>query len=428
MSKQKFNLLLITLFFVFTQGMWERLLYFIPQVNYIIDFLIVLFVSFQFKFSVKVPGAKLLLILLLLMFFIGIVNDNTLIDSFLYFRYTLFFYLIYNQLYTSYISIERWRKLIKFILFLILIQGVGSAVNIFILNQRIEGHVGLMSSIGGTTATAFPLLISNIAFLIFLFKDKLNKKEWLIFFLVLISVFFVGYASGKRGIYIIIPFFFILTIFLTLPVLFNKSVFKKKIFNLFIIYLLLTPVLIYGIQNSHGYSYVLKGSETNVEIILKAFQYAEYYEGATDQYGNTIGRSNTSGMIIAKSLSNPSLFILGNGYGSIKQKTILNDYGVIYGIVGFTRDIISGGWLLMLLTVILFFIVILKNNSIKNNFTIIFRRLLLLIFLSIHFFYSSDFTVSLKITFILALLLVLINSPVHYYALNYLIVKNKFNK
>ncbi len=413
MSKIKLNLLYVCLFFVMTQGLWERIFFFIPEVSYIVDISIVVFVFFRFKFNLNVPGAKLFFVLLILGFFLGFANGNSVIDTFLYLRYTLFFYLIYNQLYTLNISLERWISIFKFILFLIIIQGIGSLYNIFVLGERTEGYVGLMSSLGGTTATAFPLFISSLTLLYFIFKPQLGKKEGLIFLLVLTSVFLVGYSSGKRGIYFVIPLFFLITIILALPSLLSKKFFKRKLIGLGFISLIIFPLLIFGIQNSRGLNYALSGNESNFEVISNAIDYAEKYENSTDQHGNTIGRSNTTEQIVNETFENESLFFKGRGYGAMKTESTMLALGFGYGIVGFTRDLISGGWFLMILTFILFARVILTNKSYKFNFTTVFRRLIMLIFIYIHFFYSSDFTGHLKISLILAILISFVNSPYH---------------
>jgi len=82
----------------------------------------------------------------------------------------------------------------------------------------------------------------------------------------------------------------------------------------------------------------------------------------------------------------------------------------------------------MILTIILFKKVILSNKSINHSFTITLRRLIFLLFLATHFVYSSDFTTSLKVTFILLIILSLINSPKHYSVLNYFFAKYKINR
>ena len=163
-------------------------------------------------------------------------------------------------------------------------------------------------------------------------------------------------------------------------------------------------------------------------MILNSFSFAEEYESATDQYGRTIGRTNTTTQIIDKSLSDPTLFISGVGYGTTKEESTMIRLGYGYGLVGFTRDLISAGWILSLLIVIFMAVIVLRNNSVKLELTKVLRYLFFLVFLYTHFFYSSDFTVSLKINLLMIILLALINSPLHKNALLEILSSNKLIK
>lgn len=424
MSQIKLKLLYATLFFVFTQGMWERALFFLPQVTYIVDLVVLVFVLFQFKYSTKVPGSNIFVGLIIVSFFIGVVNSNSVIETFLYMRYVFFAYLIYNQIFVLRIHEKEWNRILKFIIGMVLIQGVGGVYNIFLLGERVEGYVGLMSSLGGTTATIFPLFISNILLLYYLFRPKINRKLLVFLGGILMSVFLVGYSSGKRGIYFIIPLFFFFTIVLALPYLIKTNYFKKKIIGMSFIGVFIFPLLIYGMINSRGLNYGLSGNESSVEVIMNSLSYAEDYESSTDQYGRTIGRSNTTSQIVNTSFSESALFFWGDGYGAMKNEDTMLKLGYGYGIVGLTRDLVSGGWGLVLFNMFLISIIIFKNKSLKLTITKVVRRSFFLVFIYTHLFYSSDFTVSLKISLILIILLALINSPVHSVAMVNIFKKN----
>jgi hypothetical protein len=428
MSRIKLNLLFVCLFFVYTQGMWERTLFFVPEVAYIVDAVVMAFILFQFKFSIKVPGSKIFLVFIGMAFFIGAVNSDSIVETFLYLRYVMYFCLIYNQLYVLSINVKDWVRILKFVVLLILIQGVGALYNIFIFGERREGYVGLMSSIGGTTATAFPLLISSITLLYFLFRPKMDKKLWLLFALTLASVFLVGYSSSKRGIFFIIPLFFAITVLISIPKLTKRGFLKRKLVGLSLIGMVIFPVLIFGMINSKGINYDLSGNESSIEIIFNSLNFAEEYESSTDEYGSTTGRSNTTAQIVGQSLSDGSLFLSGNGYGAVKEESTMLKLGYLYGIVGFTRDIVSGGWILMLLTMLLISTVILKHKSINLDVTTTFRKLVFLIFVYTHFYYSADYTVHLKITLVLGILLALFNSPIHGNAMCKILKNNQLIK
>lgn len=421
MNTLKFKFLLLALILVLIQGLLDRLFFMSDIIGYVIDSIVLLAVAFYFSYSFKVPGAKFFLLFLVICFYIGFVNDNSIVETFLYLRYLIFTYLLYNQLYTTPLSVKQWRQLLIFLVVMVFLQGVGSAFNVFILQQRIEGYVGLMSSLGGTTATAFPVLISVLVSVYFLFKPKMNKSDWLMCGMLLISVFFVGYSSGKRGIYFYIPIYIFLSFVLAAKYLIVYGFFKKKIFNGFLMLLVFFPLFIYGLQNSKGFSYNLDGSESASQTISSAISYSEYYEGSTDQYGRTTGRSNTSLRILNYSLLKPSSFFFGEGYGAMKSDVVQRTLGFRYGIVGFTRDLVSGGWFLMLGTIYLFYFIIMKNKSYTTKGTKVLRTLLMLVFIGVHCFYSSDFIVSLKLTVFLVPVVVLINSPYQAHVLKHIV-------
>jgi hypothetical protein len=428
MSKLKLNLLFLVLFFVFTQGMWERILFFLPEVTYIVDIAVVGFLLFQFRFSTKTPGQKGFLLYLLIAFVIGISNNDSPTEIFLYTRFVVYTFLIYVQLYQSNLEVQQWQRIFAFTFWLVVAQILGALYTLLILGEQVEGFVGLMSSNGGTTATVFPLLISSLVFLYYLFRSKMGMKQWLMLGLIFASVFMVAYASGKRGIYFTVPAFFIITILLSFRTLFSNGFFQKKLVGISIIGVLIFPFLIYGIVNSRGLNYSLSGNESYSEIIMNSFTFAEEYESATDQYGRTIGRSNTTAQILDKSLGDEQLFISGAGYGTTKEESTMLRLGYGYGIVGFTRDIVSAGWIYSIMTVVLISGIILRNRSYKLGITKVARRLILLIFLYTHLFYSSDLTVSLKINLVIVLLLALINSPVHKQACLQILQQHKLIK
>lgn len=428
MSKIKLNLLFIALFFVFTQGMWERILFFLPEVTYMVDVAVIAFLLFQFKMNLRVPGFRVFFGFILAAFLVGQVNSDSIPETFLYIRFTLYTFLIYAQLYSSSMDIASWTRILKFVVWLIIIQAIGAIYSIFILGERVEGYVGLMSSTGGTTATVFPLVVSSIVLLYYLFRSELGTRHWTMLILVILSAFLVGYASGKRGIYFTLPAFFALTIVLSFSTLIRSGHFKKKMVGFASITALMIPVLIFGIFNSRGLNYSLTGNESYSEVISSSFDFAEEYESATDQYGRTIGRTNTTTQIIDRSLSDPTLFLTGVGYGATKEESTMLRLGYGYGIVGFTRDLISGGWILSSLTVIFFSIMILVNRSLRLPINRVFRRLIFLIFLYTHLLYSSDFTVSLKINGMLVIVLALMNSPMHKDSLLFLLKSNKLIK
>jgi hypothetical protein len=416
------------IFFVYTQGMWERLFFLSPMIQYLVDGSIIAFILFQFKYHKNVPGSGLFFLLLVSSFLIGGANDDSLLEMFLYLRFIVYTYFIYNQLFYLNISQEQWGSIFRIIIGVTLLQGIGALYNLFILGERIEGYVGLMSSLGGTTATIFPLLISSMIFVFYLYSSRLTKSEVVLLLNVLFSVLLVGYSSGKRTIFFIIPFFFVFITIFSIPKIIDRTYLKRKFLYIALFSVLVFPIFIFGILNSKGLNYSLTGSESSFDIILNSLNYANEYETSLDEYGRTIGRSNTTQSILEKTSNELSLFLFGSGSNAEKDENIMLKLNYGYGIVGFTRDLISYGIFIAILTILLFFQLIIKNKSIKSNFTKTLRIVLFMIFLYTYFFYSVDFLVSLKITIILIIILAFINSSKHTDSIIYFMTKNKIIK
>ena len=412
MNNIRLNLLFTSLFMVYTEGLWQRLFSLGPQTTIMFELPLWLYFIFSQKYFLKnIYILKYLFLYIIISFVVASFNGFDIIGLLKYIRFFVYFILIYISIWSTRIDVNQWYSIMGFLIFLIIIQGIGSSFSLFILGQRIEGHVGLMSSLGGTTAAIFPLVVCSISYLIYLFTTQRKKKlNYILLFMVIGSVI-VGYASGKRVIFFSLPLFAILTFGLTyFKLKMKRFIYGKLFFTIFLIFSAI-PIYIFGISTSKGLNYNLEGNETNVETITTAVKYAEYYDSAETIYGKSMGRTLTSRNIINSSIKSTEIFLFGNGFDAYKDENFLSSINVIYGVVGFTRDIISGGWLLMFVTLIIYIKIIKFNISYSTNFTNILRNLILMIFIYTYFTYSSDFTVSLKIPFIIAIILALINSP-----------------
>lgn len=408
MYKLKFNLIILSIFLVYTQGLWERLLQSGDIIKNAIDALLLLAVLINFKYSFKVPGSKTFLWLLLIAFISSIGNSSSLVSTFLYVRYIIFAYLIFHQLYITRLKAKQLKLLLRTFYFLVIIQGFGAAFNLFVLNISVEGHVGIMSSRGGTTAASFPLLIIGLLVLFFLINKNLNRNFLTSMLFLLTSSSLVTFQSGKRAIYILLPLITLIIIFLAW-----KSIRLKRIRQLAIIIICLMPVFFYGIANTKGFNYELIGGESYFEIANASINYAESYESATGKYGGSSGRTNTTVNIINNSLSDIEKFFFGSGFGIIKDKSFLDSINVNYGVVGFTNTLVSGGWLFTIMFIAFMFRTLIydvyKNDS-KSKLII---KTITVVFIIIHFSYSSDFFVTMNLTFIVMTLLPIIKSPLY---------------
>lgn len=408
MYKLKFNLIILSIFLVYTQGLWERLLLAGDFIKYAIDAVLLLAVLINFKYSFKVPGSKIFLWFLITIFVVSIANSTNFIDTFLYVRYILFAYLIFHQFYITRLTVRQFKILLKIIYFSVIIQGIGAAFNLFVLGIRVEGYVGLMSSLGGTTATSFPLLVISLVVVFFLLNNTLNRKLLVSIVMLLASAFLVSFSSGKRGIYLLVPSIILIVIGLV-----GKNIKLKKLRQLVIGVIVVVPIFFYGISNSRGFNYNLSGNESYLQIASVSRDYTESYETATDQYGNSIGRSNSTSNIVDNSFKNNENFFFGHGFGISKNESFLKMINVNYGIVGFTNTLISGGWIFTVLFVVLILSTILKTNYKIDYKSRLILKTIAINFMLIHLVYSSDYFVSLKLMFIVMLILAIVKSPLY---------------
>lgn len=409
------------MFLVYTQGFGERFT-FIP-IQGLLELTILGMILLSYKPVFSPPLNNLLFALA-----VGLVSaiaTSSLIPFLKYIRFVLYFYFLYAILKDIIFTIPQFSKLLKYILGLIVLQGIASVSQSFVLGERIEGYVGLMSSLGGSTATSFPILIISVCMLILIFSNEnVNKKviRWLL--ICIASVCLLGYSSGKRAIYFIIP----ITILISFLIArfyypsYNLGAFKKKVMYGIIGVMLLFPIFIMGISSSRGLNYALRGNESNVEVITKALIYAEQYESAKAGQ-SSIGRSGSTKNILNQAFSSPEYFFFGSGFGSIKDEGATKKRNIGYGIVGFTRDIFSGGFIFAVLIALWYiYILFYSNIIISDSFFLALRWMLLFAFVFIHFTYASDYTVHLKLTAILTVLLCVVNSS------NYSHIKEYYTK
>lgn len=411
MGNLRLFLFKISLFFVFTQGLWERVF----ENNLGMAFLevsVILYIISSIKaIRINTPGFALLLGLLISSFFILLFAEGEAVSAIKYIRYLCYFYFIYNSLLNSLTSLEEWESIFKFLLILVILQGFGSAYTIFVIGEKVEGYVGLMSSLGGTTATIFPLLIVSLV-LFYIYNFRLNQTIPFLILLVICS-FLVSFSSGKRAIYYAVPIFIFLTFIISIILNSDKKEVLRKALYVFIIIFLVSPIYVLGIKKSHGLNYDLVGNETFGQIVTKSLAFAKEYESAESSEGLTVGRSNTSMQIVGKSLSSSNLFLFGKGFGVTKDESVREEYGFSYGIVGFTRDLLNGGWIFAIISALIFVRIILYDYWGSSDKVKILKIILLAIFVFTHFMYSSDFTVSLKISIIYAILCSFVSSCIY---------------
>lgn len=424
------KLLLVYLlgFFVYTRGYWER---FTPvPVGIIIEIICLCIILFFFR----PKGTKTDIIFAILASFgvLSSIATNSTVNYIKYFRYLFYSYALISVVFYSKFSIRQSRSLFRYLLFLISLQGLAAIIQIFILHDRVEGYVGMMSSSGGATATTFSVFIIGLAMTVYSFlKYKWRKRYIAIGIIVFLSIL-VGYSSGKRAIFYLIPGIMIFSVVISFIIAKRHKIKLPviKIGYLIAILVLAIPLYVYGIKTSKGFNDTLSGSESNSEVISTMLDYSVNYENAISvNSGATIGRSNTSRRLLASLSQNISFIFFGRGFGTVKDEVAIAEAGVGYGFVGFTSDLFSGGLIYAILAAVFFlFLIFSSRRTDFDAFSLSIKIIIGVIFCIIHFFYSTDFTMSLRLNYIFAFILAYINSPYYArqrrYSLNFL--KNDF--
>lgn len=412
MRFRRFLLYLITLL-VYTQGFLERFTYLPASLMIEICVWMLALVSFKPKVGLsRMVG-------LILIGLCASMATHTVIPYFKHIRFVLYFYVVYTALWNMRFSIAGFGRYLRFNVAMVLFQGIASIINLYFFG-RAEYNVGAMSSLGGTTATAYPLLVVVILLVVYYYSSFSKKASWhLCILLMVASVFLLAFSCGKRAVFIFVPIYFvIITIICSYTIKKHKS--RKLIFIIGLV-ILVSPVFFWGLQQTEGFNYYLSGRESEEDTAAAALDYAKEYEESESQTRATTGRSNTTMTIIKHAIASEEGWLIGYGFASMKDENEIARIGVAYGFVGITRDIISGGIIFALYaTAFMLFLIFRRNVETKDSFSKVMRIALALVFVGIHFIYSSDFTVSLKLNMILAPLLCFLNSA------NYVHIKDYY--
>lgn len=420
-NQVKLYFLYAILFFVFTQGFWER--YTPIPAQPLLEALIIGITLLSYK-SILNPICYKLLFVLSVGFICSIYTASS-IAYFKSIRFVLYFFFLYDIYRNTRFDVPQYLRLLKFLMWLVVLQGAASIIQIFIIGQRVEGYVGYMSSLGGSTATTFLVLVLSICMVILLYSNnQLSRKYIYEILLCIASAMLVGYSSGKRTIYFIAPAMVVLAVFLTRRYIRHDRLMelRKKIGYIIIGTVILFPIYITGaISTQFKLSDRIKTSGDKMEILSGMIEYAMFYENSAHN-GNSTGRSGTTKNIVESAFNDTKYFFVGSGFASYKDEDAIKERNVIYGIVGFTRDVFSGGIIFAVLMSIWFMNVILYHDKTEQDpFSVTLRYMILFSFLFTHFAYSADYVTHLKLTSLLIVILPIINSKEYIHIKEYLL-------
>ena len=263
-------------------------------------------------------------------------------------RYTAYAGCVYVLGRSTGLSERAWQWLLRTVAVLFLLQIAVSCVHVAILRQRFEWRVGTMSTAGGELATLFPLIA--LAFCMGLYLYKL-RSVWVL--LLGLSFGLVGYASGKRAIYFLMPA--ATALYLALYVQLERKrdwlpVLRTAALHLALLSVIAIPAAVVGISRSEGIR--RPGGKAGAwETLRHAVVFALHYETGVWRSGGISGRTAASQQVLASLAADPSRLAFGWGPSVLARAAPEQGrsgdgflpLGIVYGIVGWSRDAIGLG-------------------------------------------------------------------------------------
>jgi hypothetical protein len=254
-----------------------------------------------------------------------------------YYLYTRYFILSCLMMYISYRvnDLKRYSSnILKAIDFFVLVQIISSVLFFFILG-RLERNVGTMSTTGGSLASVWPMTFVPYYFLRFIIKGRWKDIAFVA------GLVFIGYASGKRAVYFLIPLSLIIIYYGFLGskiIIRNKGVKLRILTSLSMLFF----ILLLGISNTDS---LAQGNGFSLNSLTSAFKYVEKYSTQENVInGESIGRTSSTINTFKSLWSDRNIFI-GNGLSSLRGEITYSRYNVGYGVTGLMREIISIGFI-----------------------------------------------------------------------------------
>lgn len=182
-----------------------------------IDFLILVLISISFIFilrrkTIKGPLIYTFIFLLMTVLFSFLLNEVTLLQTVLFLQKFILFILFFYALFNIGLDDSSCKKIIKLIIYLLVLQIIAAFIKLFVLGGTLEKIVGTASVGEGSLATVLPLFA--IAFLI---ADYLYFKKVKDIILILLFIG-IGLISNKMGI-----LFYVGALFILLSYIYSNS-------------------------------------------------------------------------------------------------------------------------------------------------------------------------------------------------------------
>jgi hypothetical protein len=414
-------LLIFFVIVLYSQGLLKTLgtpQLFIDGILLLIPIILLVFTKRKLKVA---PGWQLVLAYFIWSIIAGIYHQENLLRPILFSRYLVIGYLILWAIYNTYFNEKQIKQIVRVVFVMFFIQIFAALYEIFFIG-RTEAMVGTMMSGGGGPATTFPMFAFAFMFSFFLFTQKYKH------IIAAFSFLIVGYASGKLGVYFLIPLIAFIAI-----VMFNKyhkvNILSGKIFKNITIMLSLILLIALILPNADKRTERLNlGSLSIIDRIERFINFSFEASNKSVDSEYTGSRSATSLRIINETFNRPpNVFFMGQGFDAYESighsfgEGAFEEYGIVYGITGWSYDALIYGWPLMFFHVGFFVFLFIRLNKIRKkyrfkypwNVYLFSSQLVFFVFLFNYFFYNNNYTVGGWMIFIHMYFYAILLSP-HY--------------
>jgi hypothetical protein len=260
------------------------------------------------------------------------------LPSALYPRVVIYAYIVFWAVWHADLDASEIARLNWLIVALWGVQFFAAAVEVFVLGERTEANVGTLSSTGGGAAAVLPLFVMVYAMSFYLYCGGHPFH-----ILLTVACGLVGYASGKRAFYFLMP-----PVYLVLLVWYNVREAVpgglRRCAGPVLVFCLAAPLLLYGLSHSHGISSGYS-DDSVLDKVRYALEAGRQYTLGEDEDQYTIGRTSTSTRVLQALLygdMRQTLFGLGPS-SLISDKKAKDALEIGYGVTGWARDAVSIG-------------------------------------------------------------------------------------
>jgi hypothetical protein len=388
-------------FFVllYTQGVWHRVG--IPRVAVDAALLVLpLVVLLSQPGALRRPAPGFLFI----WFYLGwslsacIYNDEGPVRGLLHPRFLIASYLIFWAVWSSSFTPRQLLRINTVIIVMFFVQVAAALFYWLVLHRQVEAVVGTMGYQTGGIAATLPMFAFSCMLAFFLYYGRP------ILLIAGLSFFLVSHASGKLAVYYFIPVMLVLGLVLYAVAEDVPSALRRSRVIVLIVAGAL-PFLVFLLSHTHR----VEGLQNVAGLHNKIASFVNFTRRTALESPSwyTTTRATTSMRIIEETFKrDPTVFLFGQGthvfldMSGQADEGAYDKYGIIYGVVGWSRDALAVGWPAMFahagFYAYLFYLLL--RNAPWATLDTYWKAILLtvhlgfFIFLIVYFTYSINFT------------------------------------